>query len=179
MPAYCWTTVLKCCRLYNSQINSTGTLHYNTFWISVWPTSTIKLWMLYKVLYKQNSTVFFNDHAHLKIFLQTNSSQDLNPGVFVVFFQQVLRLSKKKYNPQKRSGILLFLSLTPSISNKTTIKKKFQCLRVSCQKEIIFRLVIVGVKSKISSSVTRFLKWYIGKIRYFRKRQRSGELWVT
>lgn len=52
--------------------------------------------MLCKVLYKQTSTVFFNDHANLKICLQTNSGQDLNPRVFAVFFQQILWVSKKK-----------------------------------------------------------------------------------
>lgn len=52
--------------------------------------------MLCKVLYKQTSTVFFNEHANLKTGLQTNSGQGLNPGVFAVLFQQMLWLSKKK-----------------------------------------------------------------------------------
>lgn len=60
-----------------------GTSYYSTFWTFVRPTSTVKLWMLSKV---QNSTVFFNGHANLKIGLQTNSGQDLNPEVFVVLF---------------------------------------------------------------------------------------------
>lgn len=74
--------------------------------------------MLCKVLYKQSSNVVFNNHANLKMGLQKYSGQDLNLGVFVVHFQQILSLSKKKYNPQIISVTLAFLSLMPSINKK-------------------------------------------------------------